>query len=144
MSNAHYWPAKDGSMLKACTQDDGITLYFRSIKSTEKDEVWSQYLPHCNQISKKSVSGPDNWTPAQARTNYSLSRWGNDAFYAWEFARRQFRLVLLNGVYTAEECIHGTWYPVYISPDCDPIFEGLLKAAKDVAALIAARDVTTP
>lgn len=144
MRSAHYWPSKNGAMLKALPQDDGATLFYQSIKTGDGDEYWSPFKPQCKQVSKKCVGGSELWTPAQARTKYAMSQWGNEALYAWEFARRQFRLVWINGVLTAEERIHETWYPVYIPPECDPIFEGLLKAAKAVAALLAARDEAAP
>jgi len=140
MRSAHYWTTKLGGMIKAIPQEDGKITCYESVKKGDQ-EYWS---PNGREtilkISKKNVSGPETWTPAQARTNYALSRWGNEAFYNWEFARRQFRLVEINGVLTAEECLHGTWYPVYISPDCDPIFHGLLRAARDVSVLLASRD----
>lgn len=137
---AHYWTTKGGGMMKALPQGDGTLLYFESVKEGES-EFWAPYKKTTSiRVSRKNVSGPENWTPPQARTNYALSRWGNEAVYNWEFAKRQFRLVEINGVLTAEELLHDTWYPVYISPDCDPIFHGLLRAARDVAALLAARD----
>ena len=129
--------------MKALPQDDGTIVFSESVKEGASEFWQIRRKKTIVAISRKSVSGPENWTPEQARTNYALSKWGNESVYSWEFARRQFRLVEINGVLTAEECLHGTWYPVYISPDCDPIFHGLLRAARDVSVLLASRDNTT-